>query len=166
MGRLTKRSSNKRLPALRKLKLRKHSPSSKSRLILKLLRRLARENRQTYPLRFYSIRSVAARFHISPSIISRHYRQLQSEGLLATIWGSKTIIPALVPPVKKHAYVIPLSVTELTASEQYRNYVLSLHRRLRSRGIAEHLILFESVAAKATIPLPVRVAEISQTSMA
>jgi hypothetical protein len=50
--------------------------------------------------------------------------------------------------------VIPLSVTELTASESYRNCVLSLHRRLRSRGVAEHLILFESVERKAPAGIP------------
>ena len=157
-----KRSSKKKLPSLRKLRLPRHSPSTTNRFILKLLRRLARQSRQTYPVRFYSIRSIADRFHISPSIISRHYRQLQSEGLLTTLWGSKTIIPALVPPIKKQAYVIPISVAELAASEPYRNGILSLHRRLRSRGIAEHLILFESVAAKALIPMPLRVAETSR----
>jgi DNA-binding transcriptional ArsR family regulator len=162
VGRSTKRPSKKKLPGLRKLRLPRHSPHSKSRLILKLLRRLTRQSRQTYPVRFYPIRSIAARFHISPSIVSRHYRQLQSEGLLTTIWGSKTVIPASVPPIKKQAYLIPISVAELVASESYRNYVISLHRRLRSRGIAEHLILFESVPAKTPIPIPLRVAETSR----
>ena len=111
------------------------------------------------------IRSLATRFRISPSIISRHYQQLQSEGLLSTIWGSKTIIPALVTPVKKQAYVIPISVTELATSEPYRNCVLSLHRRLRSRGIAEHFILFESVAPQASIPMPLQVAETPRTAI-
>jgi DNA-binding transcriptional MocR family regulator len=159
------RRLRKKLPNLARLRLPKHSPASKGRLILKLLRRLARQARQAHAIRFYSIRSVSTRFRISPSIISRHYRQLQSEGLLTTIWGSKTIIPALVPPIKKQAYVIPISVAELAASEPYRNYVLSLHRRLRSRGIAEHLILFESVPAKGSVPVPLRVAETSRASI-
>jgi hypothetical protein len=75
------------------------------------------------------------------------------------------MIPALARFIKKGAYVIPISVTELAASEPYRNYVLNLHRRLRSRGIAEHLILFESVAAKASVPVPLKVAETSRASI-
>jgi DNA-binding transcriptional regulator YhcF (GntR family) len=154
-----KQSPKRKLPSLSKLTLPRHSPRSRAVLVLKLLRRTARRTRQSQAIRFYSIRSVAARFHVSPTIVSRHYRQLQSEGLLTAVWGSKTIIPASAPPVTKRTYVIPVSVTELTKSESYRNYVLSLHRRLRNRGIAEHLILFESVAAKASVPMPLQVAE-------
>ncbi len=148
MRRPPKESSGKGLPSLAKLRLTRHSVASRNHSILRLLRGVARHARQGQAVRFYSIRAVAARFHISPTIISRHYKQLQAEGLLMTVWGAKTLIPALAAPVRKRAYVLPLSVMELTASESYRNYVLALHRRLRSRGIAEHLILFESVDAK------------------
>ena len=58
------------------------------------------------------------------------------------------MVPARAAPARKGIYVIPVSVTELVGSESYRNYVLSLHRQLRSRGIAEHLILFDSAEAK------------------
>jgi DNA-binding transcriptional regulator YhcF (GntR family) len=165
MRRVLNGRSRKKLPNLAQLRLPKHSLASRGRLISKLLRRLARQARQAHAIRFYSIRAVATRFRVSPSIISRHYQQLQSEGLLTTIWGSKTMIPALARFIKKGAYVIPISVTELAASEPYRNYVLNLHRRLRSRGIAEHLILFESVAAKASVPVPLKVAETSRASI-
>ena len=148
-----KQSRKKKLPGLSRSTLPRHSPRSRAGLVLKLLRRIARRTRQSQAIRFYSIRSVAARFHVSPTIISRHYQQLQSEGLLTTIWGSKTMIPALPAPVRKGTYVIPVSVKELTKSESYRNYVLNLHRRLRSRGIAEHLILFDSAEAKASAPI-------------
>src|SRR6266404_1759067 len=128
-----KLSGKKKLPSLSKLTLPRHSPPSRAGLVLKLLRRIAGRTRQSYALRFYSIRSVAARFHVSPTIISRHYQHLQSEGLLTMIWGSKTMVPARAAPARKGIYVIPVSVTELVGSESYRNYVLSLHRQLRSR---------------------------------
>jgi DNA-binding transcriptional regulator YhcF (GntR family) len=151
MPRDNKRSSTKRLPSLVKLRLSRHSRSSSKGSVLNLLRRVARRNRQTQAIRFYSIRSVATRFHVSPTVVSRYYQQLQAEGLLTTVWGAKTIIAPLPAPTRKKAYVIPISVTELMVSESYRNYVLSLHRRLRSRGIAEHLIFFESIEGKASI---------------
>jgi DNA-binding transcriptional regulator YhcF (GntR family) len=139
-----KRSLTKKLPKLSSLRLPHHTSGSHARLVLKLLRQTAQRNRQSTAVRFYSIRAVATRFHISPTIVARQYNTLQSEGLLATIWGSKTLIPARNEQVKMKALVVPVSVAELAQSESYRKYILNLHRRCRSLGFREHLIFFEA----------------------
>ena len=144
MQRRAQKSLPKDLPNISTLRLPQHNSRLRARLILKLLRRVARRSRQSTAIRFYSIRAVATRFHISPTIITRHYNALQSEGLLTTIWGAKTIIPPRQEHVKTKALVIPVSVALLAESESYRNYILSLHRRLRSLGSPERLIFFEA----------------------
>jgi hypothetical protein len=66
--------------------------SQKSALLLRLLRHKARATRNKKPKEFYSIREVASHFGVPLTTVSRIYAQLRSEGLLTTVWGSKTFI--------------------------------------------------------------------------
>jgi DNA-binding Lrp family transcriptional regulator len=60
--------------------------------MLALLRRAARQGRNKKTQRFYSIRDVAARFHIAPTTVARMFDQLKREGVIRSVWGSETIL--------------------------------------------------------------------------
>src|ERR1700681_2974659 len=65
----------------------------RSLLIMQCLRRTAqksRKNKKTRP--FYSIRTVARHFAVAPTTVSRIYTRLKDEGLLTSVWGSKTFV--------------------------------------------------------------------------
>lgn len=64
----------------------------KARVALGVLRNVAIANRSSRGRSFYSIRTVARHFELPTTTVTRMYEQLKIEGVLGTIWGSKTII--------------------------------------------------------------------------
>src|SRR5216684_9266696 len=124
--------STRRLPSLRRLKLPLSSQASRTELMLKLLRQNAKKFRKEEAAPFYSIRAVATRFRMPTTTIFRLYQQLESEGLLQTIWGSKTMLQpdTSATPSKAQILSIPVSVAPFATSRQYRNSILRLCRQL------------------------------------
>src|SRR6266508_4709202 len=80
------------LPALQSLVPPDFTAKQKIALVLRLLRQAAMEHRGSKGRPFYSIRTVAANFSLPPTTVTRLYGQLKTEGVLGSIWGSKTII--------------------------------------------------------------------------
>lgn len=76
------------------LKSRPALPQRRNAELLNLLRRVAREGRSDRVQSFYSIRQVAERFQVSPTTVSRIFDQLKTEGVIRSVWGSKTTLEA------------------------------------------------------------------------
>src|SRR5437764_14641026 len=66
--------------------------TEKATIALQFLREVAIAQRQSQRQKFYSIRAVAKHFSLPTSRVTRLYSQLKTEGILSSIWGSKTII--------------------------------------------------------------------------
>ena len=118
----------------------------KSVLILQFLRKKARGSRSKRPRTFYSIRAVASRFDVPTTTVSRIYTQLKSEGLLTTIWGSKTFVtPVQVDNQLRIRAVIalPASLVSFCTLRQYRNFFLEMRDALWKVGFATRLLFYE-----------------------
>jgi len=60
--------------------------------MLRLLRKIAHGVRQKQPRPFYSIRTVARRFNVPLTTVARIYAQLKKEEILASVYGSNTVV--------------------------------------------------------------------------
>jgi hypothetical protein len=123
-----------------------HHTCQKSALILRLLRQKARARRNTKPQRFYSIRAVASHFGVPATTVSRIYTQLRSEGLLTTVWGSKTFVtPVHIDnELRVRAVVaLPASLTSFCTLRDYRNFFIEMRDALWKCGFATRLLFFE-----------------------
>src|SRR6187397_3634159 len=86
---------NDNLPSMASLDLadlRSVDAKEKAAVALQLLRRAAAANRRSSGRSFYSIRTVARHFGLPATTVTRMYEQLKKEGVLGSIWGSKTIV--------------------------------------------------------------------------
>src|SRR4051812_46938659 len=63
--------------------------------LLETLRAFALKSQRPEPQAFYSIREVARHFGATPSTVSRTYQQLEEEGILVSVRGSKTLLQGL-----------------------------------------------------------------------
>jgi hypothetical protein len=125
---------------------RRHAATEKSVLILRLLRRKARGSRNKKPQPFYSIRAVASHFGVPATTISRIYNQLKSEGLLTSVWGSKTFVEAakIDNQLRVRAIVaLPASLTSFCTVRQYRNFFVEMRDALWKFGFATRLLFYE-----------------------
>jgi hypothetical protein len=125
---------------------RRHVASQKSALIMRVLRRKARQSRNKKPQPFYSIRAAASYFGVSATTVSRIYTQLRSEGLLTTVWGSKTFVtPAHIDnQLRVRAVVaLPASLTSFCTLREYRDFFLEMRDALWKFGFATRLLFYE-----------------------
>ena len=139
------RGASTQLPSLNALQLEEDSAETRTVLILELLRRTAMQNQNEHPRPFYSIREVADHFRMPPTTVGRVYERLRSDGLLRTIWGSKTILEPIASiktgEAKKIGIVIDLS--RFTSSLDYRRSILDLQQELWNQSINERLLFFQ-----------------------
>jgi hypothetical protein len=75
------------------------------------------------------------------------YGQLEDEGLLASVRGSKTVLQGLSSG--RHFSVLgfiglPAAVSAFVTLQDYRNFFIRSRRELRARGFAVAMVLFES----------------------
>lgn len=129
----------------------KNGLTRKSLLILQVLRQNARQRRNKDSQTFYSIRAVANHFGVPPTTVSRIYRQLRSEGLLTTVWGSKTFIT----PTRMNSdlrirgvVALPASLTSFCMLREYRNFCLEMRDALWRFGFAAQLLFHEQSDAQ------------------
>jgi hypothetical protein len=113
---------------------------------LRLLRQKAQATRNKKPKEFYSIREVAGQFGVPMATVSRIYAQLRAEGLLTTVWGSKTFIAPT--GIDKHRRVrgvvtLPASLVSFCAVRHYRNFFSEIHNALWKFGFATQLLFYE-----------------------
>jgi hypothetical protein len=114
--------------------------------ILSILRSVAVETQLDYPQPFYSVRDVAAHFHVPQSTVGQIYRRLAQEGLLSRVRGSRTILQGLKfdRRLQVRAFVgLPASLSSFITLQDYRMFFIRVRRELRLRGFATAMLLFE-----------------------
>ncbi|MEY2565113.1 MAG: hypothetical protein QOH88_3306 [Verrucomicrobiota bacterium] len=122
----------------------------KTEQLTEILRGVAVKNQLEQPRAFYSVREVATRFHVPVSMVSRVYRQLEQEGLLNRVRGSKTILQGLHfdRQLSVRAFVgLPASLSAFVTIQAYRNFFIKIRRELRLRGFATAMVFFEKEEA-------------------
>ena len=148
------KSAKSRLPDLRALEsVSRHTDiaEEKSVLILRLLRQKARRSRNRKPKPFFSIRAVANHFAVPPTTVSRIYTRLKDEGLLASVWGSKTFVePVQIDSQLRVRAVValPASLASFCTVREYRTFFLEMRDALWKLGFATRLLFYEGCNAE------------------
>jgi len=110
------------------------------------LREAATARRQSKGQRFYSIRTIAKHFSIPPSRVTRLYGPLKTEGILSSMWGSKTIIePAhLDNHIRLRAMVaLPIPLRTFSVLSTYTDFVRSMQDALWKERFASQIIFYD-----------------------
>ncbi len=109
------------------------------------LRQIAAKTRNDHLQPFYSMRAVADHFRVPPAMVSRIYHRLSAEGLLRTLWGSKTLLEPAKASGNGHCRCIglPVNLTRFTASAEYCTAILLLQLELWNHEVDEHLLFFK-----------------------
>jgi len=119
----------------------------RSLLIMQCLRRTAQKSRKNKKSRpFYSIRTVARHFAVAPTTVSRIYTRLKDEGLLTSVWGSKTFVPPtqLNKELRVRAVIaMPVLLPRFRALPEYRMFFASVQDALWKLGFATRLVFHE-----------------------
>ncbi len=129
------------LPSNAILKNREH----KTARLAKILRRIAVTSQTDAPRLFYPVRDVAGRFRTSTSVVAKAYEQLEDEGLLSTIRGSKTLLQGIGAGRRLSvlgSVGMPTSISAFVGLQDYRTFFIRLRRELRARGFAVAMVLF------------------------
>lgn len=142
---MARKRSVRRLPPLPSrigLKKRDH----KIGRLLEILRAIAVSNQRNEPQLFYSVRDITRHFDVPVSTVARVYGQLEDEGLLASVRGSKTLLQGL--SLGRQLTVLgsiglPASVAAFITFQDYRTFFIRMRRELRARGFAAVMVLFE-----------------------
>jgi hypothetical protein len=114
--------------------------------LLEILRRIALKSQRQEPQLFYPIREVSKHFHIPLSTVSRIYHQLEEEGILVSVRGSKTLVQGLSSG--RHLSVlgfvgIPGFTPSFVTLQDYRTFFIRTRRELRSRGFAVATVFYD-----------------------
>jgi hypothetical protein len=140
---------NERLPSLPAVEPLGNDPitvKEKATVALQFLRQAAVASRQTKGRPFYSIRTVAKHFSVPATTVTRLYGQLKTEGVLGTIWGSKTIIePAhLDNDIRLRAMVaLPVPLGLFSAVSTYRLFVRAMQRALWGQRFGSQIVFYD-----------------------
>lgn len=114
--------------------------------LLEILRRVALQNQKEQPQTFYSVREVAKRYEVPISMVAKIYRQLESEGLLSRIRGSKTVLQGLHYDrrLRVRAFIgLPASLSNFVTIQDYRMFFIRMRRELRLSGFATAMLFFQ-----------------------
>jgi hypothetical protein len=140
-------NSTPHLPALGSFVPPDCSAKEKIGFVLRILRQAATERRGLQGRPFYSIRAVAANFSLAPTTVTRLYGQLKTEGVLGSIWGSKTIIEPLAidNDIRLKALVgLPASLTEFSLLPGYRKFFRLMQHTLWKQRFGSQLVFYET----------------------
>ena len=129
------------LPARLAFKATEH----KGAWLLETLRGIAIANQQEEPQVFYTIREVAQHFAVPVSTVSRVYNQLEDEGILVAVRGSKTLLQGL--NWGRHLSVLgfvgmPAFTPSFVTLQDYRTFFIRIRRELRARGFAVAAVFY------------------------
>jgi hypothetical protein len=125
------------------LKAREH----KTIRLVEILRGIAATSQTDEPQLFYPVREVAHRFHTSISVVAKAYEQLEDEGLLSTVRGSRTLLQGVHTSRRLNVVGfigMPCSVTAFIGLQDYRSFFIRMRRDLRARGFAVAMVLFDA----------------------
>ena len=127
----------------------------RSRLIMQCLRRTAQKSRKNKKSRpFYSIRTVARHFAVAPTTVSRIYTRLKDEGLLTSVWGSKTFVQPtqLNKQLRVRAVIaMPALLPRFRTLPEYRMFFGSVQDALWKLGFATRLVFHEGRDAETPV---------------
>lgn len=120
--------------------------------LLEVVRGVAINNQRTEAHVFYPVREVAQHFHVPISMVGRLYEQLEEEGILVSVRGSKTLLQGLSSG--RHFSVLgfiglPAAVSTFVTWQDYRMFFIRTRRELRGRGFAVAMVLFDSAQLRA-----------------
>src|SRR2546430_8979730 len=135
------------LPPKTILKAREH----KTARLAEILRGIAVTSQTDEPQVFYPVRDVAGRFHMSTSVVAKAYGQLEDEGLLSTVRGSKTVLQGLSAGRRLNVLGFigtPAAVPAFVGLQDYRTFFIRVRRELRARGFAVAMVLFDPADMK------------------
>ena len=135
------------LPALESLIPANSTAKDKMDLVLRLLRQAAERRRESKGRPFYSIRTVARHFRLPPTTVTRLYGQLKTEGVLGSIWGSKTIIEPvdMDKDIRLKAFVgLPVSLREFSLVPSYRDFFRLMQHTLWKQRFGSQLVFYEN----------------------
>jgi hypothetical protein len=110
-----------------------------------ILRSLALKNQREQPIVFYSLREVAKRFKVPISNVARIYHDMEQEGLLSRVRGSKTVLNGLRNNrrLSVRAFIgLPVLISNFITIQDYRTFFICLRRELWSRGFAAAMVFF------------------------
>jgi hypothetical protein len=96
---------------------------------------------------FHPIRAVSRHFHVSEATVQRVYKQLEHEGLLSQVRGSKTLLHGFGAgrQLSVAGFVgLPASIAAFVTFQDYRTFFIRMRRELRVRGFAVVMVLFGS----------------------
>ena len=135
------------LPARPTLSAKEH----KGTQLLEILRGFAIANQQEEPQVFYSIREVAHHFAVPVSTVSRVHCELEEEGILVSIRGSKTLLQGLSSG--RHLSVrgfvgMPALTSSFVTLQDCRTFFIRTRRELRSRGFAVATVFYDRAEAE------------------
>jgi hypothetical protein len=138
------------LPVLPKPSLIR-SKDHKTARLTEIMRGIAVAEQTEQSRGFYPVRDVARHFQLPISTVAKAYSQLEDEGLLSTLRGSKTLLQGL--SAGRHFSVLgfvgmPASVSSFVALQDYRAFFVRVRRELRSRGFAVAMVLFDTADIK------------------
>jgi hypothetical protein len=120
--------------------------TNKTERLIEILRKVALKNQQEQPRAFYSVRDIARAYRVPLSTVARVYQQLEQEGLLTLVRGSKTLLQG--SHFDRHlgvrAFVgLPASLSAFVTIQAYRMFFIRIRRELRLRGFATAMMFFE-----------------------
>jgi DNA-binding transcriptional regulator YhcF (GntR family) len=110
------------------------------------LRSLAIKNQREQPRVFYSLREVAKRFRVPVSTVAKIYHDMEQDGLLSRMRGSRTVLNDLRNNrrLSVRGFVgLPALISNFVAIQEYRTFFISLRRELWSRGFATTMFFFD-----------------------
>jgi hypothetical protein len=147
---MARKKISRRLPPLRgKLKL--SGAEVKTEQLSEILRRAARRHQTAKPQVFYALREVAHRFDVALSMVAAVYRQLESEGLLTRLRGSRTLLKGFDDrrQISVHAIVgVPMPLSSFLTRQKCRMFFMSVRRELRRRGFMTAGLFYEEAEAR------------------
>lgn len=113
--------------------------------LLQILRSLAIKNQREQPRVFYSLREVAKQFRVPVSSVAKIYRDLEREGLLSRVRGSKTLLQGrrYSRRLSIRGFVgLPALISNFITIPEYRTFFTCIRHELWLRGFATTLVFF------------------------
>jgi hypothetical protein len=126
--------------------IRSVDAKAKATVVLQFLRKAAAANRTSTGRPFYSIRTVAKHFALPTTTVTRMYDQLKTEGILGSIWGSKTIIepPELDNDIHVRGMVVlPVPLRGFSATSTYRLFLRHMQLSLWRERFGSQVFFYD-----------------------
>lgn len=142
---MARKKVSRKLPPLREI-ARSNDRDNPREDLIEVLREIAIENQTDQPQAFYSMRDIASGLRVPLSSVPPACRQLEREGLLTRIRGSKTILQGALfdRRLTVRAFVgLPACLSSFLTIQDYRSFFMSIRRELRLHDFASAMPLFK-----------------------